>query len=68
MVTSSLCSVTAVSEVLSSDEDEIDETNQEYLEKLQRKITKSSVENQFNVTSYIQVRTGITFFEDKFAE
>jgi hypothetical protein len=50
-----VCSVTAVAEVLSSDEDEIDETNQEYLEKLQRKITKGSAGSPFNVTSYIQV-------------
>jgi hypothetical protein len=50
-----VCAVTAVSEVLSSDEDEIDETNQEYLEKLQRKITKGSADSPFNVTSYIQV-------------
>jgi hypothetical protein len=54
-VTSNVCSVTAVPEVLSSDEDEIDETNQEYLEKLQRKITKGSAGSPFDVTSYIQV-------------
>jgi hypothetical protein len=54
-LTSVVCSVTGVSEVLSSDEDEIDEANQEYLEKLQRKITKSSAGGPFNVTSCIQV-------------
>ncbi|PNF26978.1 Importin-7, partial [Cryptotermes secundus] len=41
-------------EVLASDEDEIDETNQEYLEKLQRNKTKGSAGSPFNVTSYIQ--------------
>jgi hypothetical protein len=35
---------------------------------LQRKITKSTVDSPFNVSSYIQVWTGITVFEDKFAD
>ncbi|KAJ4429638.1 hypothetical protein ANN_21839, partial [Periplaneta americana] len=41
-------------EVLSSDEDEIDESNQEYLEKLQEKVTKGSAASPFNITAYVQ--------------
>nr|CAD7441129.1 unnamed protein product [Timema bartmani] len=39
-------------EVLSSDEDEIDDTGAEYLEKLQEKVTKAG--GPFNVAAYIQ--------------
>lgn len=47
---------TSVSEVLSSDDDEIDETNQEYLEHLERSIAKRVPPGSpFNVTSYIRV-------------
>jgi hypothetical protein len=47
---------TSVSEVLSSDDDEIDETNQEYLEHLERSITKRVPPGSpFSVTTYIQV-------------
>lgn len=38
------------SEVLSSDEDDIDDANQEYLEKLQDKITRTSGQHGFNAT------------------
>ncbi|XP_033221606.1 importin-7 [Belonocnema kinseyi] len=41
-------------EVLSSDEDEIDDASQEYLEKLQEKVSKGSAQHGFNVGSYIQ--------------
>ncbi|CAL1682265.1 unnamed protein product [Lasius platythorax] len=41
-------------EVLSSDEDEIDDANQEYLEKLQDKITRTSVQHGYNVNASIQ--------------
>lgn len=57
--------VISVSEVLSSDEDEIDDTNQEYLEKLQEKVTKGRAGSPFNITAYIQVWSGIAFFEEK---
>lgn len=40
-------------EVLSSDEDEIDDASQEYLEKLQEKVSKST-HHGFTVNSYIQ--------------
>lgn len=40
--------------VLSSDEDEIDEENQDYLERLQDKVTSSSGQLGFNVTGNIQ--------------
>jgi hypothetical protein len=44
------------SEVLSSDDDEIDETNQQYLEQLERSLAKRVPSGgQFNVTSYIRV-------------
>lgn len=39
---------------MSSDEDEIDDANQEYLEKLQDKIKRSSVQHGFNVNATIQ--------------
>ena len=46
----------SVSEVLSSDDDEIDETNQQYLEQLERSLAKRVPPGgQFNVTSYIRV-------------
>lgn len=46
----------SVSEVLSSDDDEIDETNQQYLEQLERSLAKRVPPgSQFNVTSYIRV-------------
>jgi hypothetical protein len=55
----------SVSEVLSSDDDEIDETNQQYLEQLERSLAKRVPPgSQFNVTSYIRVWSGITFLED----
>ncbi|KAJ9577133.1 hypothetical protein L9F63_006305, partial [Diploptera punctata] len=38
----------------SSDEDEIDETGQEYLEQLQEKVTKAAGDSQFNTKAYIQ--------------
>ncbi|KAK0080538.1 hypothetical protein PV325_013801 [Microctonus aethiopoides] len=41
-------------EVLSSDEDEIDDASQEYLEKLQEKVTKSSGQHGFIINSSIQ--------------
>jgi len=42
-------------EVLSSDDDEIDETNQQYLEQLERSLAKRVPSgSQFNVTSYIR--------------
>ncbi|XP_035736175.1 importin-7-like isoform X1 [Vespa mandarinia] len=41
-------------EVLSSDEDEIDDASQEYLEKLQEKVTRSSGQHGFNVSASIQ--------------
>lgn len=41
-------------EVLSSDEDEIDDASQEYLEKLQEKVTRSSTQHGFNVSTSIQ--------------
>lgn len=41
-------------EVLSSDEDEIDDASQEYLEKLQEKVTRSSGQHGFNVNASIQ--------------
>lgn len=43
-------------EVLSSDEDEIDESNQEYLERLQEKVTKSkkALNSPFNINTTIQ--------------
>ncbi|XP_012141645.1 importin-7 msk [Megachile rotundata] len=41
-------------EVLSSDEDEIDDASQEYLEKLQEKVTRSSTQHGFNVSASIQ--------------
>lgn len=42
-------------EVLSSDDDEIDETNQQYLEQLERSLAKRVPPGgQFNVTSYIR--------------
>ncbi|XP_024936416.1 importin-7 isoform X2 [Cephus cinctus] len=41
-------------EVLSSDEDEIDDAGQEYLEKLQEKVTRASTQHGFNVTGAIQ--------------
>jgi hypothetical protein len=45
-----------VPEVLSSDDDEIDETNQQYLEQLERSLAKRVPPGgQFNVTSYIRV-------------
>jgi hypothetical protein len=47
---------TSVSEVLSSDDDEIDETNQKYLEQLERSLAKRVPPgSQFTVTSYIRV-------------
>lgn len=39
---------------MSSDEDEIDDANQEYLEKLQDKITRASTQHGFNVNATIQ--------------
>ena len=55
----------SVSEVLSSDDDEIDETNQQYLEQLERSLAKRVPPGgQFNVTSYIRVWSDITFLED----
>lgn len=46
----------SVPEVLSSDDDEIDETNQQYLEQLERSLAKRVPPGgQFNVTSYIRV-------------
>lgn len=39
---------------MSSDEDEIDDANQEYLEKLQDKITRTSVQHGYNVNASIQ--------------
>jgi hypothetical protein len=46
----------SVAEVLSSDDDEIDETNQQYLEQLERSLAKRvPAGSQFNVTSYIRV-------------
>jgi hypothetical protein len=46
----------SVAEVLSSDDDEIDETNQQYLEQLERSLAKRVPPgSQFNVTSYIRV-------------
>lgn len=45
---------TVFSEVLSSDEDEIDDASQEYLEKLQEKVTRSSGQHGFNVSASIQ--------------
>lgn len=46
----------SLSEVLSSDDDEIDETNQQYLEQLERSLAKRVPPgSQFNVTSYIRV-------------
>ena len=57
---------TSVSEVLSSDDDEIDETGQEYLEHLERSLKKRVPPGSpFSVTSFIQVRSGIAFFGDK---
>lgn len=47
-------SIWRFSEVLSSDEDEIDDVNQEYLEKLQDKIKRSSAQHGFNVNATIQ--------------
>lgn len=41
-------------DVLSSDEDDIDDANQEYLEKLQDKITRTSAQHGFNVNATIQ--------------
>lgn len=43
--------------MLSSDEDEIDESNQEYLERLQEKVTKSkkALNSPFNIATTIQV-------------
>ena len=56
---------TSVSEVLSSDDDEIDETNQKYLEQLERSLAKRVPPgSQFTVTSYIRVWSAITFLED----
>ncbi|XP_012218774.1 importin-7 [Linepithema humile] len=40
-------------EVLSSDEDDIDDTNQEYLEKLHDKITRTAVQHGFQINSTI---------------
>lgn len=44
----------AFSDVLSSDEDELDDVNQEYLEKLQDKIKRTSAQHGFNVNATIQ--------------
>lgn len=41
-------------EALSSDEDEIDDASQEYLEKLQDKVTRASAQQGFNVNASIQ--------------
>ncbi|XP_034942293.1 importin-7 [Chelonus insularis] len=41
-------------EVLSSDEDEIDDASQEYLEKLQEKVTRSSAQHGYNINASIQ--------------
>ncbi|XP_020286261.1 importin-7 [Pseudomyrmex gracilis] len=41
-------------DALSSDEDDIDDANQEYLDKLQDKINKTSAQHGFNVTTSIQ--------------
>lgn len=43
-------------EVLSSDEDEIDEVGNEYLEKLQERVTKKANNNAFSVNAQLQVR------------
>lgn len=41
-------------EVLSSDEDEIDDASQEYLQKLEEKVLKSSAQHGFNINASIQ--------------
>ncbi|KAI4503803.1 hypothetical protein M0802_001206 [Mischocyttarus mexicanus] len=48
-----LCTLISM-EVLSSDEDEIDDASQEYLEKLQEKATRSSGQHGFNISASIQ--------------
>jgi hypothetical protein len=42
-------------EVLSSDEDEIDDASQDYLERLEKKVTKSQCHHMSGITSSIQV-------------
>lgn len=42
-------------EVLSSDEDEIDEVGNEYLEKLQERVNKKANNNAFSVNAQLQV-------------
>lgn len=40
--------------MLSSDEDEIDEASQEYLEKLQDKVSRSSIQQAFGITATVK--------------
>lgn len=48
------CTIFCDTEVLSSDEDEIDEASQEYLEKLQDKVNRSSFQQGFGVNASIK--------------
>ena len=44
-------------EVLESDEDELDDNGDEYLEKLGEKVKKASAASPFSITATVEVRT-----------